>query len=124
MGMVVINSALVLQLSWIPVACFLEGANWVSGRMAVGVHHFALAYIVAIPLAYGARLWFNGGRSEVIVPWLLRCQLPLTFAAGLIYAVERIVPHVTLAVIAGMMIAGMLLVLYGVALRREGAISA
>jgi len=121
MGMVVINAAFVLQLSWIPVIFFLEGADWVSAGVAVGGHRFALAYIVAVPLAYGARLCLGGGRSEVLTPWLVRCQLPLTLVAALLYGLERVLPHVTLAVILGLMAAVMLLGLYGVMLRREGA---
>ena len=124
MGMVVINAAFVLQLSWIPMIFFLEGADWVTAGMAVGAHRFALVYIVAAPLAYGARRWFEGDRAEILAPWLLRLQLPLTVVAGLIYGLERLVPHVSIPVIVGLAVAGMMVALYGVALRREGALTA
>lgn len=124
MGMVVINTAFVLQLSWIPVIFFLEGAEWVTAGVAVGVHRFALAYMAAAPLAYGARRWFNGDRAEVLTPWLVRLQIPLLFIAGLIYGVERFIPHVSLPVIGGMLAAGVVIALYGVAMRREGAATA
>ncbi|MDD5301777.1 MAG: hypothetical protein PHS14_01605 [Elusimicrobia bacterium] len=124
MGMVVINAAFVLQLSWIPSLFFLAGADWLTAGAAVGAHRFALAFVAAAPLAYGARLWFNGDRAEAMTPWLLRCQIPLTVLAGLVYALERIVPHVSIPVIGGMMAATMLIGLYGLALRREGALRA
>lgn len=120
MGMVVINAAFVLQLSWIPVVGFLEGVEWITPGMAVGAHRFALAYVVAVPLAYGARVWRDGGRSEVLKTWLTRCQLPLTLFAGLIYGFERVVPSVSIPVITGLSIAVIMVGLYGVAMRREG----
>ncbi|MEQ1918302.1 MAG: hypothetical protein ABL955_03825 [Elusimicrobiota bacterium] len=122
MGMVIINAAFVLQLSWIPVIFFLEGANWVTAGMAVGIHRFALVYIVIAPLAYGIRRWFDGDRAEVLTPWLLRCQLPLTIIAALIYGFERVIPT-RLPVIGGMMMAIIVFGLYGVALRREGVLA-
>ena len=123
MGMVVINAAFVFQLAWIPSVFFLEGAEWVSAGVAVGVHRFSLAFMVAAPLAFGAKIWLRGGRSELIMPWLVRLQLPLTLIAGLIYGIERAIPHVTVAVIVGFGIAGMMVGLYGVALRREGVLA-
>jgi len=124
MGMVVINTAFVLQLSWIPVIFFLEGAEWITAGMAVGAHRFALAYVVAAPLPYGARLWYDGGRSEVLLRWLARLQLPLTVIAGFIYGFERLGPSMTLPVIGGMMVVVTMVGLYGVAMRREGVLSA
>ena len=123
MGMVVINTAFVLQLSWIPVIFFLEGAEWVSAGVAVGIHRFGLFYIVAAPLAYGARRWFEGDRAEVLTPWLLRLQLPLTVVGGLIYGLEKAGVPIRLPLIGGMMAAGVMLALYGIALRREGALA-
>jgi len=124
MGMVVINTAFVLQMGWIPVIFFLEGAGWVSAATAVGIHRGSLAYVAAAPLAYGVRLWLRGGRSEALMPWLVRLQLPLTVVAGGIYAIERVVPSVNLPVIGGLMIAGIVFGFYGVALRREGVTAA
>lgn len=121
MGMVVINTAFVLQMGWIPVILFLEGASWLTAATAVGIHRGTLAYVAAAPLAYGLRLRLNGGGSEALRHWLLRLQLPLTFVAGAIYALERVVPSVNLPVIGGLMIAGIAFGFYGVALRREGA---
>lgn len=123
MGMVVINAVFVLQLSWIPVIFFLEGADWITGGAAVGIHRFALAYVVAAPLAYGARRWIAGDRGEVLTQWLLRLQLPLTALAGLIYGFERLGPSMTLPVIGGMMVAIIMVGLYGVAMRREGVLA-
>lgn len=74
MGMVVINAAFVLQLSWIPVIFFLEGADWITAVTAARIHRFALAYMVA----------------------------------GLTYGLERVVPHVSLPAVGGMMFAGVL----------------
>lgn len=124
MGMVVINAAFVLQLSWLPSIFFLEGADWVTAGAAVGVHRVSLAYMIAAPLAYGVRCWFKGERAETLAAWLTRLQIPLTLVAGLVYGLERVVPHVTLPMIGGMMAAGMLVALYGVALRREGVATA
>ena len=122
MGMIVINTAVVLQLSWIPVIFFLEGANWVTAGMAVGIHRFALVYMVAAPLAYGVRRWLKGDRTDILTPWLLRLQLPLTVIAGLTYGLERIIP-IRLPVIGGLMMAIILFGLYGVSLRREGVLA-
>jgi len=124
MGMVVINAAFVLQLSWIPVIFFLEGADWITAGAAVGIHRFALVYAAVAPLAYGARRWFEGDRGEILTPWLLRCQLPLTVIAGLIYGFERVVPHVNLPGIGALSAAVILFALYGVAMRREGVATA
>ncbi len=123
MGMVAINAAFVLQLAWIPSIFFLEGADWVTARMAVGVHRFALAYMIAAPLAYGVRRWLKGDRAEILTPWLTRLQIPLTLIAGVIFGFERTILHVTLPVIGGLMVAGVMIGLYGVALRREGVAS-
>ena len=120
MGTVVINTAFVLQLSWIPMIFLLEGANWVDVVMALAVHRFALAFMVAAPLAYGGRLKYEGGGSEVLKPWLLRCLLPLSVMDGLIYWIVKAVPSLNLFVIGGMMVAGIVIALYGVAIRYEG----
>jgi hypothetical protein len=77
---------------------------------------------VIAPLAYGVRRWFDGDRAEVLIPWLLRCQLPLTIIAALIYGFERVIPT-RLPVIGGMMMAIIVFGLYGVALRREGVLA-
>ena len=121
MGMVVINAAFVIQLAWIPLIFFLEGAVWPTGATAVAIHRFALLYAVAAPLIYGARLWLRGGRTEALTTWFMRLQLPLTIFAGLIYGLEKAGVPIRLPLIGGMMAVGVMLALYGIALRREGA---
>lgn len=119
MGTLVLNCAFVYQMAWLPVIFFLEGANWVSGAFAVGAHRFALAYMVLSPLAYGIRVKLRGAGREELSAWLLRCLLPMWTFAGLTWWVEKTV-SVTGGVIAGMMLGGILIAGYGIALRREG----
>ena len=121
MGMVVINAAFVLQMSWLPTIFYLEGSDSVTPALAVSIHWLALGFLIAAPLAYGLRLRLRGAGTDELKTWFLRCQLPLTIYALLVRGTVKFVPSLTLGVIAGMMIAGILLVLYGVAMRKEGA---
>ena len=119
MANAVINAAFVLQLSWIPVIFFLEGADWVTASVAVRAHRLALAYTVLVPLYHGVRLWRSGRRAELLRPWLLRCQLPLALFAAFLYGFERFGPSLSLPRIGGLMAAVTVVGLYSIVLRRE-----
>ena len=123
-GKVCLNSALVMQLSWIPALGLLEGASWASARLAGMVHFGALAFMIAAPLAFGARLWYLTPKEEasaVMKDWGARCLLPPALFAVAIQAVMRFAPHVTTSLIVALMIATLPLGVYGVLLHREAA---
>ena len=53
----------------------------------------------------------------------MRCQIPLTIYAFLVYWIMHVVPQASVTVIVGMMAAGVPLAAYGLLLRHEGALS-
>jgi xanthine/uracil permease len=61
-----------------------------------------------------------GAEPGLVLSWLLRCQIPLTVYALLVYWIMRVVPQATVGVIVMMMGAGLPLAGYGWMLRHEG----
>jgi hypothetical protein len=123
-GKVCLSSALVVQLSWIPALGLLEGASWSSPHLAGTIHFGALTFMIAAPLAFGARLWLSTPKAEVsavMKDWGLRCFLPPALFAAAIQGVVRFAPHVTIPLVIALMIATMPLGIYGVLLHRDAS---
>ena len=123
-GWVCLNSAFVLQLSWIPALGVLDGEPWASAALAGLSHRFGLAFLLAAPLAYGVRVWLSAREQEdgeMIRTWAARCLAPLAAYAVLIKLAVNILPHVTAGAIIGLMAANLSLGCYGMALRWEAA---
>lgn len=119
-GKVCLNSAVVVQLSWIPTLAILDGAAWASPNAAGYSHMAALAFIVAAPLVVGARLLRSEPREPgAMKDWALLCLLPPVGCAVGIQLVLRLASHVTIPLVAGLMLATVPLGVYGVLLRRE-----
>lgn len=124
MGTLVLFAAFALTVSWLPALGYLSGASWASAGLVDGCHRFAFGFLLGAPFAYGAGVWREsrrpGAESGLVLSWLLRCQLPLTVYALLVYWIMRVVPQATVGVIVMMMGAGVPLAGYGWMLKREG----
>jgi hypothetical protein len=121
-GTLCVNSAFLIQASWIPALYMLSGSPWATPRLVAAAHFFALAFAFVAPLAFGLRLWLSTPREEageVMRDWALRGFLPPALFAAAIQGVMRFAPHVTLGIIMAMMVAILPLAGYGLMLQRE-----
>jgi len=125
MGILVLLAAFALTVSWLPALAYLSGARWASPWLVDGCHRFAFGFLLGAPFAYGAGVWREsrrpGAEPGLVLSWLLRCQIPLTVYAVLVYWVMHVVPQATVPVIVGMMCSGAPLAVYGAMLKSEGS---
>ncbi len=83
-GWVVILSALVLQLSWVILLCFMAEMTWVTPGLVGTSHWLALVFMIVAPLVYGLTRSIRASGDEepgsfwaVTKSWLLSGFLPL-----------------------------------------------
>lgn len=120
LGTLVIGCAAAYELSWIPLLASSGRAAWMSPPLAAALHRFAVAYLIAGPVAHGVALHRAGAEHEAFVQWAARGFAPMAAVAGVTFLLERLLPLSGRA-ISAMMLAGLLVAGYGLALRREGA---
>lgn len=123
-GKICMNAAVILTASWIPALGLLEGAAWATPKLVAAAHYFGLVFMLAAPLAFGARMWLQAPaeeRSEALKDWALRCMIPLAVFAGAVKGLVHVVPHVTTGIIVVLMFAGVALGVYGLMLIKEAA---
>ncbi|OGS39207.1 MAG: hypothetical protein A2506_08535 [Elusimicrobia bacterium RIFOXYD12_FULL_66_9] len=123
-GKICMNAALVLTASWVPALALLEGAAWATPKVVSAAHYFGLVFMIAAPLAFGARMWLispPAEKSGALRDWALRCMLPLALFAGAVKGLVLIVPHITMSVILVLMFAGVALGVYGLMMVKEAA---
>lgn len=123
LGMLVINCAVAFQVSWIPLMLSLGGAERMGPALAIALHRLGVAYLIAGPVAHGVVLHRSGAEHDAFVQWAARGFAPMAAVAGLTLLLERLIPP-SGPMIVGMMVGGMLVAGYGIALRREGAAKA
>ena len=121
-GLVCLNSAFFLQMSWIPMLGFLEGSDMFSLNTVISGHYFALWLMIAAPLAYGARLWLSERPEErglALQEWAWSCLAPaLSTAIGVKLGLR--LAHASIPVILVLMAATVPLGIYGLVLKVRG----
>lgn len=120
-GLVVINSALALQMSWVVALFLLAGAPWATAELFASVHWGAIAFMLVAPLGYGlSRILAARGRGEAAFSgevnrtWLLEGLAPLALYAVTLRVFLAYSTQLTTQSVIVLMFAVLPLIVYGV----------